>query len=207
LIIVVRDGRAVVESQVNSFGECYETAIRKWAKAAETILRNDVTLKKSRFKYMIVKYEDLFKDTNGELEQLMKFLKLDSKRYNFDAAINLPVRGSSVYLGEGKEKIHWKPVNKTKDFKPLERWKGWSRLRHEEFTCLAGKYLLEFGYEKKRFYSNNMLWTVLIQIKVFPGKAKQKILRISPKLKEMVKQMFVQIINVTHRLGLRSQAR
>ena len=39
LIVLVRDGRAVVESKQRSFGETFESAAREWAAGAETILR------------------------------------------------------------------------------------------------------------------------------------------------------------------------
>lgn len=164
LIILVRDGRSVVESRVKTFGETYEKASRTWAEAAETILQNKEKFKKTSFNYLIVRYEDLCEDINGEMVKVLKFLKLDKDVYDFQSADNLPVRGSSQFHGKDASHVHWKPVKKTQEFKPLERWNSWERWKHEQFNCLAGKYLIEFGYEEKHYHGNRFVWNVWIRV-------------------------------------------
>ncbi|TEU16559.1 MAG: hypothetical protein E3J21_10285 [Anaerolineales bacterium] len=160
LLILVRDGRAVVESSVKSFGSNYETMMRHWADAAHTVLRFDQATQSSDFKYLIVRYEDLWNNLEGELRKIFAFLGLNAETYDFDAAANLPVRGSSEFRGLGEEAVHWKPVEKTPDFNPLLRWSHWGRALHERFHWIAGQYLVEFGYEEKQCSANRLLWLV-----------------------------------------------
>ena len=56
LLILVRDGRAVVESGVRSFNWNYEQAIREWNRSAQTIIRFDQEMKGTGHPYRIVKY-------------------------------------------------------------------------------------------------------------------------------------------------------
>lgn len=145
LLIVVRDGRAVVESGVRSFVWDYETATRKWADAARTIREFDLRHQSRRDQYRIIRYEDLYERTEKVLRHILEFLGLEIESYDFDRAINLPVRGSSVHRG-GAAAVHWKPVEKTEEFNPVERCKHWSARRHRRFNWIAGQELLEFGY-------------------------------------------------------------
>jgi len=165
LLLLVRDGRAVVESAVKSSGAkpsitTYESAMRSWARGAETILRFDQAKKNSDFKYLIVRYEDLWGDVQGELHRIFDFLGLDVATYDFNAATSLPVRGSSVFRGHEEDKVHWRPVEKTMDFNPMLRWNHWSHVLHERFNWIAGEYLGPFGYEAKEYKTDRFLWTI-----------------------------------------------
>jgi hypothetical protein len=165
LLILVRDGRAVAESAVRTSGvkpsvRNYESAMRSWARGAETILRFDQVTKNSNFKYLIVRYEDLWRDVKGELHRIFDFLGLDSAPYDFDAATKLAVRGSSVFRGHEEEKVHWRPVEKSAEFNPMSRWNHWSHALHERFNWIAGEYLEQFGYEAKGYKTNRSLWSI-----------------------------------------------
>ena len=82
-------------------------------------------------------------------------------KYDFDAAINLPVRGSSVFRGTRPKEYHWDPVEKTPDFNPVGRWNNWSRSTHERFNWIAGEKLVALGYEEKKFGKDKqLLWAV-----------------------------------------------
>ena len=167
LLILVRDGRAVVESAVRSFYRNFAEEARQWATRAAVI--RDFTESDSNRgrKYLVVRYEDICTNTKSELDRIMLFLRLDPTLYDFDAAKNLPVRGSSSLRREGAGSreafvapgIHWDPVPKNSDFKPLERWGNWDRAKHERFNWIAGKHLPAFGYEIKSYSGNRWLWT------------------------------------------------
>ncbi|HWP58306.1 MAG TPA: sulfotransferase [Candidatus Acidoferrales bacterium] len=148
LLILVRDGRAVTESRVKTFGESYETAMRRWAEGADRILRFRASADPARCNYRIVRYEDLWNDLDAELRRLCAFLRLDPARYDFHAAANLPVRGSSHFHGDGEERVHWKPVAKTADFNPIGRWHHWPAALRQRFDWLAGEKQAAFGYER-----------------------------------------------------------
>jgi hypothetical protein len=152
LLIVVRDGRAVVESGVKSFNWTYEQRMHNWAEAAETILNFTKVCKDQ--KYLIVRFEDLVGNQQKELVRIFSFLGLDSEKYDFQGAMNLPVIGSSeLRSNEGEKKIHWQPVDKTKEFNPLDRYNNWGKARHERFNWVAGEFLERFGYAVVQEYS------------------------------------------------------
>ena len=146
LIILVRDGRAVVESGVRTFYRSFADETRRWGKGAAAIRRFAESDSNCGRSYLIVRYEDLYSNTEEETRRIMSLLRLDPALYNFGAAMNLMVRGSSSLRHEGAEwqefsvapGIHWDPVPKTADFRPLERWSNWNRAQHERFNWIAG---------------------------------------------------------------------
>jgi protein-tyrosine sulfotransferase len=168
LLILVRDGRSVVESAVKTFYRSFAKEAGQWAERAAAIHRFASRQSNCERKYLIVRYEDLYANTEVELRRVMAFLRLDPTVYDFARAMDLPVRGSSSLRREGAEwqqsfvapGIHWNAVPKTADFCPLERWSHWSRAKHERFNWIAGKYLALFGYEKKSYDGNRWLWSV-----------------------------------------------
>lgn len=145
LLILVRDGRDVVESGVRSFGWTYEVATRWWCRAARTVLDFEARYR-GKARYRVVRYEDLVADPEGTLRSLLAFLRLDPVRYDFQAARDLPVYGSSSFRGERAE-VHWQPVPKTEAFRPVGRWEGWSPYRRRRFVWAAGDLMRALGYE------------------------------------------------------------
>jgi len=180
LLLLVRDGRAVVESKVKTYNTSYEEEMKLWAKGAETILQFDEEMRKSDYRYMIVKYEDLHLHTEREMSQILTFLMLDPDRYDFEGALNLPVRGSSELHKQEKEHwrldekqpkfnsaqsrhiippkrhVHWKPVEKKSGFDPIARFSHWDWELHEQFNSIAGNYLEKMGYAKHRLDGQNI---------------------------------------------------
>jgi hypothetical protein len=146
LILLVRDGRSVVESCMATFGWEFERAARSWAKAAAAIRRFEATHTDRKDQYLIVRYEDLVDDVRGSLSGILRFLDLEEAGFDYDAAENLPVRGSSFYLGPGRSSVHWDPVEKGSDFAPKERWQIWTATRHERYAWIAGDQARYFGY-------------------------------------------------------------
>jgi Sulfotransferase family len=91
LILLVRDGRAVVDSGMRSFGWDLDTAAHRWKVAADEIKR----FEKSNVRpYHLVRYEELLHDLEGTIKQILEFLDLDITAYDFEGATSLPVRGS-----------------------------------------------------------------------------------------------------------------
>jgi Sulfotransferase family len=149
LLILVRDGRAVVQSAMDTFGWDFDRACRAWADAARTIRRFQQLESAHADRWRLVRYEDLVDDVAGELRAIFEFLQLDATRYDFEAAHNLPVRGSSAFGRDGHN-VHWKAVAKDASFAPKERWRSWSVAQLARFDWLAGAELLEFGYASSR---------------------------------------------------------
>jgi hypothetical protein len=146
LLIIVRDGRAVAESAHRSFQQPYEYSARMWAYGAKLIksfVESQGT--PAGAPHLLLRYEDVVQNVRGEMARVLDCLRLDAARYDFQAAENLPVRGSSVYRGARRD-LHWDPVPKTEAFNPLNRFEHWSRAMHSRFNWMAGEELKYFGY-------------------------------------------------------------
>ena len=147
LLIIVRDGRSVVASGMSGFGWNFETASRAWARAARAILAfRDANPAAFASRCRLVQYERLNTDTKEELAAILRFVGLDPAVYDFDAALDTPVYGSSYQKTEGKG-VSWQPKAKAPGFASNERWATWSRARHERFNWIAGRELIALGYE------------------------------------------------------------
>lgn len=182
LLILIRDGRAVAESSVRSFGWSYEFAMQRWAEAAHTIIEFDREFRNSDFKYLIVKYEDLVANPKEELSRVFEFLDLDIYVYNFDEAMKLPILGSSEFFKNGdvhhlEDYSGWKIVEKKTDFDPNLRFSHWSRGLHRRFNWIAGNVMRELGYETElsgvqenfcmvlRYQVSDMKWQAINRFK------------------------------------------
>jgi protein-tyrosine sulfotransferase len=149
LLLLVRDGRAVAQSAMGTFGWDLDRAARAWAEAARTIQQFQVAESARAHRWRIVRYEDLVDDTERALREIFDFLELDPALYDFAAARNLPVRGSSAF-GRRDGKVHWDSVAKDAQFEPKERWKNWTAAQVDRFDWLAGEQLVGFGYSTAR---------------------------------------------------------
>jgi protein-tyrosine sulfotransferase len=147
VILLVRDGRAVVESIVQGFNWDYETGIRRWDSAAREILKFRAAGGPALERSAVVRYEDLYTATESELRRLLTFLDLDPARFDFQRALSLPVRGSSVF-GQERGGSDSNQPEEAEEFSPLARAAHWSRWRHERFNRIAGESLESFGYER-----------------------------------------------------------
>ena len=159
LLILVRDGRAVVESNVQSFLKEPEQITRLWVRFARKIIEFDRDRANANRAYLIVRYEELVADPERELRLILPFLGLDLDSYDFQAARSLPVVGSSTFK-RGAGPVHWFPVLKTDDFNPMARADHWQRAQHERFNWLAAEYLSAFGYEPKTYSGNRTWWRI-----------------------------------------------
>jgi protein-tyrosine sulfotransferase len=145
VLVLVRDGRSVVQSCMATFGWEFERAAREWSSAGSEIVRfldagPDGAV-------LLVRYEDLLDDLERSLRDVMHFLGLDPDRFDLEAAARLPVRGSSSYFGPGRDAIHWDPVERPPDFDPRVRWRSWSPAMLERFAYLAAAPMRRFGYD------------------------------------------------------------
>jgi protein-tyrosine sulfotransferase len=147
LIVLIRDGRSVVQSCMSTFGWDFDRAARNWSAAAEEIQRFEAQRRYPADRYLRVRYEDLLDDLKGSLSRIFGFLELDEEAFDLEAADALPVRGSSSYFGPGRDAVNWDPVEKGPDFDPRQRWRSWTPQMHERFEWIAGKQMRSFGYQ------------------------------------------------------------
>ncbi|MCP4427744.1 MAG: sulfotransferase [Chloroflexi bacterium] len=140
VLIIVRNGRSIIESGMRTFGWFFENSVQQWAKSADLIQKSVSTHPEQM---LCVRYEDILSNREEALKKISAFINVDPAAYNFEA--ETPVRGSSTFY-DYDEGINWYGTRKTADFKPLKRWSNWSRARHERFNWLAGKHLEIFEY-------------------------------------------------------------
>jgi hypothetical protein len=143
VIVMMRDGRDVIQSGVQTFGWNWEAGVHRWRESADRIAAFLET-PEGREQALLVRYEDLFADTEGEMHRVLRFLELEPARYDFTAAANLPVRGSSAFGRDGA--VHWRSVPRTADFAPIGRHRQWTRRQRQRFAWLAGAVSAHFGY-------------------------------------------------------------
>jgi hypothetical protein len=148
LIVIVRDGRDLVESGIRTFGWDFEQATREWSRAAHTII-NFLVHQGANPNFKLIRYEDLVTDTELTLKNCLRFLGLNTDEYDFSAAKNLPVVGSSSVV-KGYAPIHWHPQPKENNFNSVGRWKHWSWYRNVRFNWIAADYMREFRYDIKK---------------------------------------------------------
>ena len=99
LLVLVRDGRAVTRSAMETFGWGFERAARAWAQGADEIRRFRETYGDAHpERWRLVRYEALVEDLDVELPEVLRFLELDLDRYDMGAARTLPVRGVLLVL-------------------------------------------------------------------------------------------------------------
>lgn len=156
LIIIIRDGRAVVESGVRSFEWNYEDAMWRWREGARAILNLKENYQNSNKKFLIVKYEDLLMDEKCELLKIFGFLGLNPEVFDFDLAKSLGVTGSCE-VKKHAGVVHWQEAEKGKDFNPLTRFSNWDRKRHERFNWIAESQMSRLGYDIEAISSNRYL--------------------------------------------------
>ena len=146
LLVIVRDPRAVVASGVKGLGWRYEVGMRLWAAGAATILRctrSDDWVGRS---FLLVRYEDLVTDFQREATRILGFLGLPHAEFDFDAAADLPVRGSAFDRG-GHREVHWAPIDRPDGFDPLSRGSDWPEARVRRLEWLCGDLARDLGYD------------------------------------------------------------
>ncbi len=158
LLILIRDGRSVLESGIRSFGWNREWALHKWAEAADRIIEFDREHGAEKLTYRIVQYENLCDNLATELPSILEFLGLDASAYDLEAAAGLPVRGSSTIRDRGSG-MHWEPVEKGAGFDPTQRFGHWNAATHARFNWVARRQLERLGYTPDRATSAGVLWT------------------------------------------------
>lgn len=144
IIVVVRDGRAVVESATTTFSEPFDREAARWADGARAVIDLEAS---GRPEVMVVRYEDLLADLETELRRVLEHIGLDPETYPFDRAEALPVRGSSQLVEQGG--VHWSPVDRD-SVNPEDRGRSMSTAHRRSFDRIAGAELEQLGYERDR---------------------------------------------------------
>jgi len=143
-IILIRDGRNVTESLVQSFNSTYSNAMKTWAKSGQRILAELSNGNSDRF--LLIRYEELQQNTKQEIRKILSYLNLEEQDYNFSGLEQLPVTGSSQSSSE-KGKVDWGKSLDKKVFNPNERFKNWSIVTKLKYNSICGKTAKQLGYK------------------------------------------------------------
>jgi protein-tyrosine sulfotransferase len=146
LLILIRDGRSIVQSCIDTFGWDFDTATHRFSDAARELLAY-IEDRGASAEHLMIRYEDLVTDMRPTMTSVLEFAGLSRDGFDFAAAEELPVRGSSSHLGPGRTSVHWEPVSKNASFRPLQRWESWDEDRRARFEWLAGREARALGYE------------------------------------------------------------
>jgi hypothetical protein len=149
LIILIRDGRAIVESGRRSFGWNFDAATRRWDESAR-IIKQFLAEDPHPAHTFLVRYEDLVSHRQDEVKRILEFLNLDSAALPEQTLRDTPIIGSSDLAASGKGQLHWKPTQ-MEGFQPLDRFSAWTSAEHRRFDWLAGEMLSAFDYADTRF--------------------------------------------------------
>ena len=157
VLILVRDGRDVVQSSARSFKHSRDEATRMWREGADTIIEFERANQANTGQYLVVRYERLVTDLDASLREIFVFLRLDASVFDFSAAQTLPVWGSSDVRTEGKE-LHWRPLAKSPSFEPIGRWRDWSAFRRQRFHWMAAHQMAALGYPLDASFVRSPAW-------------------------------------------------
>ncbi len=150
LVLVLRDGRDVIQSSEGTFGgrglvrKDFGALAHEWREGCEAIMSFAPGGENAYPGAKVLWYEDLVRDPEGSMRDLLAHARLDPDRYDFEALKRLPVRGSSTAAAASG----WTPQEKAADFNPLGRWRGWPAPKKARFKSIAGGALKRAGYEK-----------------------------------------------------------
>ncbi len=144
LLVLVRDGRDVVESTVRTWPQIrFSFACLRWRRAAEMVMHCDREFA-GREGYWLARFEDVVADPAGFVRAACGHFKLDADCFPFERIASLQVRGSSAMKDKGR--VSWDPQQPKGEFKPVGRWRSWPAHRRWLFKLIAGEALVRLGY-------------------------------------------------------------
>lgn len=151
VVILVRDGRDTMESFSKSWGGsgAFRQMSKRWSQRVDTILKFQQQADEAGYsdQYLFVTYDNLNQNTADELRRVFNFLNIEPALYPWDEVDKVPILGSSAYKSND-EQVHWKPVEKTKDFRPSQKWVKWNGRKKAAFKAAAGENLVKLGFAK-----------------------------------------------------------
>jgi hypothetical protein len=138
VVMVVRDPRAVLQSARLTFGDSFERRLRAYVRSAQAILRARAG------GAVLVRYEDLLHSRRAEVLRLLDSLALPSSGYDFDAADQLPIRGSSTAAVTADR---WHGIPWHDGFDGASRGSQLPTRLRRRVEWVAGREMDAFGYD------------------------------------------------------------
>jgi hypothetical protein len=143
-VVIVRDGRDVVESGRRTWKRSYERWMRIWREGADDLLA--ALDSDGGDAIVVVHYEDITRDLEGALRPMFVALDLDPDVYDWAAASSLPVSGSSTFRPD-HGRVTWEPVQADRQKLQAPRWDAWPRRLRLRFAHVAGAQMRALGYD------------------------------------------------------------
>ena len=143
LLLVLRDGRDVVDSTIRTWPSMdFKKICQRWSDSTKLILKFQ---RKYNERYLLIKYEDMLDKPKHYMTNILMHYKLDVDSYPFEKIESMPIVGSSTASKKGDE-VSWKPIPASKSFKPTNKWNNWTAKQKNDFKTIAGEALIEAKY-------------------------------------------------------------
>lgn len=147
ILFLMRDGRSVAYSLEKSFDCHFFKALCRWQSGAQEVIRFKLGYPEYyQSNCLLVRYEDLFNAPKDVLVKCFNFLGMDPSLYDYSYADKSKIIGSSD-LRTTEASVHWRPIQRTDAFNPLERYKNWSTWKQRTSEIILDKELNFFGYK------------------------------------------------------------
>lgn len=88
--------------------------------------------------------------------------------YDFAAAIDAPVIGSSEVVADTRSTVHWQPVKRSSTFDPLGRASMLSVYQKPRIAWIAGPVASRLGYKVDPVYKRNPLFGIMHALQDIP---------------------------------------
>jgi protein-tyrosine sulfotransferase len=146
LVLILRDGRDVVNSTIKTWPDKYAFSdiCSTWDRNANMILNCNSHFNNNINSFLFIKFEEALNKSFDFIKQLCNKFKLDEQIYPYDRLNSVPVIGSSSLKAGGK--VGWNRVEKPKNFNPIGHWNNWSHKKKRIFKKIAGETLQKSGY-------------------------------------------------------------
>ncbi|WP_298758819.1 sulfotransferase [uncultured Psychroserpens sp.] len=133
-----------LKKRVNFFsGRSFINHTKQWVKTARQIVSITQDNQVKVFKY------EMLNDSKTEISNLLSHYDLDVNEDILDNCLKAPVVGSSFGVSSKKMvKPNWKPDSDKSKFKFSNKWKKWNLIKKMTFKAIAGKELINLGFEK-----------------------------------------------------------
>lgn len=146
LLLLVRDGRDVVQSTLKSWpGLGFINVCRRWQKSATMVLACQQKFSGRDTAYWLVRFEEVLADPPRFVQTVCERFGLPAGDYPYDQIATIPVKGSSMLRPEGNN-LSWEAIQKPRQFNPVGRWQSWTWWQKTLFKQIAGQSLIQLGY-------------------------------------------------------------
>jgi len=147
LVILSRDGKDTIESYERSFKRGFNRTLELIYQGALEIVK--FKNKANADDYILLKYEDVVKNHEEYIREILTHCGLSIEKYPFSKAAEMGVIGSSSFKRDGDKKVSWQNAQ-TKDssFDPTKRSENWTKWQHQRFSWRTKGVFKELGYEK-----------------------------------------------------------